>query len=80
MIGSAQIPPNSQQIWIDYTNWRGERSVRRIQPVEIRWGSTQWHPEAQWLLAAVDLDKQAPREFALCDIHRISSQPLESTG
>jgi predicted DNA-binding transcriptional regulator YafY len=59
---------------IDYTNWRGERSVRRIRPVEIFWGQNDWHPEPQWLMAATDLEKGEPRTFAMRDIH--SWQPL----
>jgi hypothetical protein len=54
---------------IDYTNWRGERSKRRIVPVSIRFGKTDWHPEHQWLLLAWDMAKQEPREFAMKDIH-----------
>jgi hypothetical protein len=52
---------------ITYTNWRGETSVRRIIPKSVRYGSTEWHPEPQWLLLAWDDDKKADREFALKD-------------
>lgn len=52
---------------VPYTNWRGETSVRRIIPKSVRFGSTEWHPEPQWLLLAWDADKQADREFALKD-------------
>jgi hypothetical protein len=55
-------------LWvISYTNYRGETSVRRIIPKSVRFGSTEWHPEPQWLLLAWDDDKQADREFALKD-------------
>lgn len=50
-----------------YTNYRGETSTRRIIPKSVRYGSTPWHPEPQWLLLAWDDDKQADREFALKD-------------
>jgi hypothetical protein len=50
-----------------YTNWRGETSRRRIIPKSVRYGSTEWHPEPQWLMLAWDDDKQADREFALKD-------------
>lgn len=50
-----------------YTNYRGETAVRRIIPKSVRYGSTEWHPEPQWLLLAWDDDKQADREFALKD-------------
>jgi predicted DNA-binding transcriptional regulator YafY len=51
-----------------YTNYRGETSVRRVIPQRIWFGATDWHPEEQWVLDAVDLDKQAERSFALKDI------------
>lgn len=53
---------------IVYTNYRGETSIRRIVPERIWFGATDWHPEEQWLLEAVDLDKHAARSFALKDI------------
>lgn len=59
---------NEREIRILYTNYRGETSVRRITPVKIWFGATDWHPESQWLLDAVDLEKKANRSFALKDI------------
>jgi predicted DNA-binding transcriptional regulator YafY len=57
------------EVHIDYTNWKGDRSWRRITPRGIRFGTTDYHPDACWLLDAFDLDKQAMRSFALKDIH-----------
>jgi len=37
-------------------------------PIEIWFGSTEWHKQDQWLLAATDLDKNERRDFALQDI------------
>lgn len=54
---------------VDYTNWRGQRKLRRIVPREIRFGSNDWHPEEQWLLLASDLESGQQREFAMKDIH-----------
>ena len=56
-------------VMIDYVNWRGERTIRMIKPLSIRWGKTRWHPEAQYLLRALDCDKNEIREFAMKDIH-----------
>ena len=50
-----------------YTNWKGNVSERHVTPITIDWGSTEWHPEPQWLLHAFDLDKGAERHFALKD-------------
>lgn len=62
----------SRVVEIDYTNHRGERSVRRIEPDDdfpMRFGRTAYHPEPQWLLDAMDLDKNEERTFAMKDIH-----------
>jgi predicted DNA-binding transcriptional regulator YafY len=58
-----------QYVRIDYTNWRGERSLRHIHPLSIAFANDEWHPETQWLLEAVDLEKGAIRWFALANIH-----------
>jgi len=65
------IAPRKEHITIDYTNWRGERRVRRIHPVRIEFGSNEWHPEPQWLLHARDIeDVDLPmKTFALAGIH-----------
>ena len=42
---------------IFYTNHRGERAVRLIRPICIHHACTAWHPDAQWLLKAFDIDK-----------------------
>ena len=55
---------------IDYTTT--EASVPCvILPERIWFGSTDWHPEPQWLMDAWDLDKGTIRSFALCDISSI---------
>ena len=51
-----------------YTNYRGETAIRKIIPNKIWYGKTDWHPENQWLLDALDVDKNAERSFALKDI------------
>ena len=52
-----------------YQNHRGEVAWRRIVPV-IMYYSTDlpWHPEIQHLLAALDLDRNEPRTFAMKDV------------
>lgn len=52
----------------EYTNWEGKTATRKIQPIEIWYGKTKWHPEKQWLLKAIDVEKDAERDFALKDI------------
>lgn len=57
-----------KEITIKYTNWRGETAIRKIIPIKIWFGSTQWHKTEQWLLKALDTEKEAERDFALKDI------------
>jgi hypothetical protein len=54
---------------IKYTNWRGETEIRRIIPIKIWFGNTEWHKGKQWPLKATDIEKAVERDFALKDIH-----------
>jgi hypothetical protein len=47
-----------------YTNWKNEVAKRSFIPSKLWFGSTDWHPEPQWLLTAWDVEKQAWRDFA----------------
>lgn len=53
---------------VTYTNWKGNTSVRKIWPIKIFFGSTEYHTEPQWLVEATDLDKRQVRTFALKDM------------
>ena len=68
----------NRQVTIDYTNYRGERGVRVIEPGSIRHGATEFHPQPQWLLTAWDVAKQAERVFALRDIHSWSDGDVKA--
>ena len=50
-----------------YTNWRGVTAVRRIVPRAVWYGTTPHHPEPQWFVRALDVDRDAERDFALRD-------------
>lgn len=52
----------------NYTNYRGERSERRVIPEKAWIGSTEWHPDQCLLLTAYDIDKAAHRDFKFTDI------------
>jgi len=52
---------------VHYRNWRGEERTRTIHPLELKWGSTEWHPEDQWLILAVDPEDGKTKLFALKD-------------
>jgi hypothetical protein len=59
-----------------YTNWRGEQSTRRVWPIRIWYGATDYHSDKQWFLKAFDVDKQAERDFALRDMQ--PDQPADA--
>lgn len=61
--------PVGEPLELPYKNWRGEISTRKIQPIRIEFGATEWHPEPQWLLVARDIEKNAERSFALRDFN-----------
>jgi predicted DNA-binding transcriptional regulator YafY len=66
-----------------YTNYEGETEMRKVVPLCLRFGFTEHHPYGTvdpsvrpddqqggiWLLECLDLDRNAPRTFALKDIH-----------
>ena len=53
---------------ITYTNWRGETAERRIIPIKFHVAETSWHPGPQWLLKALDVDRDLERDFAVSGI------------
>lgn len=59
------------QVFIDYTNYRGERAWRLIDCANsrTRFGTSEYHKEPQWLMTALDVSKDEEREFAVKDIH-----------
>jgi predicted DNA-binding transcriptional regulator YafY len=65
----------TQNVEFTYTNWKGETKQRKAYFIEFFMGSNQWHPETQWLVVGIDLEKQARRTFALKDISNIKRSP-----
>lgn len=61
--------PDDGIIRVDYTNWRGERAQRRITPVKVWYGKTEWHPTPTILLEAYDHGKREYRDFKVTDFH-----------
>ena len=55
-------------IRVRYTNWKGETDDRTIIPYQVWFGSTEYHPDSQWLVTAHDVKKGALRDFALKDM------------
>jgi predicted DNA-binding transcriptional regulator YafY len=72
MIGEPEkqnaVLDESCVVQIVYTNYKGETAIRQILPQRMWYGATEWHPEKQWLLDAIDVEKNALRAFAMKDI------------
>jgi predicted DNA-binding transcriptional regulator YafY len=60
-----------QELMFDYVNWRGEKGSRRVIANRIYFGSTEYHKEPQWIMAAYDFEKKADREFAMKDMSNV---------
>lgn len=68
-------------ITIDYTNYRSERGIRNVMPMQVFFGANQFHKDGdQWFLEALDVDKKPPavRHFALKNIHSWTATPAAS--
>lgn len=50
-----------------YKNYEGKVQWRTIFPIELWYGTTEWHPVEQWFVKAYDPTKNAQRDFALAD-------------
>ena len=51
-----------------YVNWRGQKRVRRVLPHHLWFGSTEYHPEKQWLIQCTDLQDGKQKDFAVSGI------------
>lgn len=51
-----------------YRNHAGIQAWRTIVPVAFRYGISDHHKDAQWLVYAWDVEKMAERTFALKDV------------
>ena len=58
----------TQDVVFTYTNYRGETRERRVRPIRMYFGSTEYHDDPQWLLVAKDLERDVERTFAMKDI------------
>lgn len=58
-------------IEFDYVNWKGIKGQRKVEVRKFYYGSTDFHPEEQWLIEAWDYDKKAYRIFAAKDMSNV---------
>jgi predicted DNA-binding transcriptional regulator YafY len=66
-------------VYILYRNYKGAVAWRHIVPNNVVFESSAFHPVAQWLLVALDKDKQAHRSFAIADILKWRTEPPSSS-
>lgn len=71
----AMRSTDTEPLELPYKNWRGEIFTRKIQPIRLEFGATEWHPEPQWLLVATDIEKNVERSFALKDFNPQKTAP-----
>lgn len=75
---SLRPAPQNAEVLMDFTNYKGIRSIRRIRPIRMFWGSTTFHRQDQFFIKAYDLEKNGEiRDFPLKGIH--SFAPLNRT-
>lgn len=55
-----------------YTNWKGVKRERVIVPQHIYFGATKFHKTPQFLVEALDVEKDEVRHFALKDMELLS--------
>lgn len=66
---APNVEDKKRCVLVDYTNWKGERRLREIKPIELEYTSTTWHPVTQWLLRAKDMEDGKVKHFALSGFH-----------
>lgn len=71
--GFETIPAQAITFW--YRNYKGEEGYRRVRPISIRFGTSEWHKEPQWLMLADDLVNNKQREFAMRGIQSVVGAP-----
>lgn len=60
-----------------YRNYKGDEGYRRVRPISIRFGTSDWHKEPQWLMLADDTtNDNKRREFAMRDISGVVGSPV----
>lgn len=70
----------NKHIVINYTNWKNDTRDRVIEPINIWFGLSKWHPGNQWFLKALDVEKQEERDFPLFNINSSREYSTEETA
>ena len=64
------VNSTNQILRFKYRNYKGEISVRSVTPIRTIVKRSPYHKNGEpcWIMVAIDLDKNAIRDFALHDI------------
>ena len=60
-----------KQIKITYTNHKNETAERLVLPINIWYGTSEWHPGQQWFMKAKEVGRKVERDFAMVRISNI---------
>lgn len=66
---SKQVTMARHTMRFDYVNYKGKKDTREAVPLYVHHGSSEWHPEPQWMMRAYDCFKCEERDFALKDMY-----------
>lgn len=64
---------NKEPLIVVYTNWRSETSQRKLLPMSVWYGTTEYHKTPQWFMKAKDVNKDVVRDFAILDFDKFIS-------
>lgn len=61
-----------------YTNYKGERQLRNMIPLCLRYGIVPYHEGPQWFVECFDCNKRDYRTLALKDIEIVNKDAAEN--
>ena len=59
------------KVTFGYQNWRGENAERSAQLLRMYYGKNDYHPQTQWIVVGLDLDKDQERHYSLKDMENV---------
>lgn len=75
---STPPAPAPAELVILYRDYRGEIARYRVRPRGLFYAASAWHPEPQYHLRALDLDRDADRDFALAGILAVGGKECDA--
>jgi len=68
VLEEIEIPDAEPTMQFTYKNHRGDIALRTVTSVTVFHGTTEYYPEPQWLMRAMDQDRGEERVFAMANI------------